>query len=389
MTATSRPSAEAVSFTLQAVVLDDGEQVSSVILDTTCLGEIDPASVTPASFAVHASGRTPIAVPEADTLVGEYDLDRQVTGVRVAPGSITLDLAHGHGVSGANTLGYLIGQARNIEHDLTYTITQQRPICRTDGSVATISTLSQGELVSPEVDAFSAGVASGSSLNYRLFSPSGRAAPGSRALVVWLHGAGEGGWGERQTNHTQLTANRGALGFATDQAQQVFGGASVLAPQSTSAWMDDGPGFSPQLLALIDEVIAAHPDIDPGRVHVTGCSNGGYMTLRLASDRPDFFASAVPICPGASEQFFTEDELRRVSSTPTWLIHAQDDTVLPPAPHTGRAAALIDGAIVSLYDQVVWQGQQYFGHASWIYVAHNDPSHAGVRLWQWMAAQHR
>lgn len=377
-----------VRFTLIATVLDDGEQVTALRLDTTGLGPIEPWSLSVDSFTVRARARTPITVPEGDELLGEYDVERLVTSANLEPdGSISLELAHGRGVPGGATLGYLTEAGRNIEHDLRYTLRQAQPLRSTVGTELIIDAFEQGELVSPEVDAFTSHVAAGSGLNYRLFSPADDQP--DKALVVWLHGAGEGGLGERQTNQTQLSANRGALGFATEPAQQVFGGAYVLAPQSPAAWMDDGPGFSPQLKALIDEVLAAHPDIDPGRVHVSGCSNGGYMTLRLTADHPQFFASGVPVCPGASDFFFTEDELRSVSSTPTWIVHSADDDVLPPAEHTARAAALIEGSIVSLYDHVVWEGQSYFGHASWIYVAHNDPEHDGQHLWEWMAAQHR
>ncbi|GAA4907576.1 hypothetical protein GCM10025789_28840 [Tessaracoccus lubricantis] len=71
------------------------------------------------------------------------------------------------------------------------------------------------------------------------------------------------------------------------------------------------------------------------------------------------------------------------------LVHSKDDAVLPWEPNTGRAAALIDDAVVTLYDTVTWQGHQFMGHWSWIYVARNDPQHNGQHVWQWMAQQHR
>ena len=49
----------------------------------------------------------------------------------------------------------------------------------------------------------------------------------------------------------------------------------------------------------------------------------------------------------------------------------------------------IPGSIVSLYSNVTWNGYTFPGHWSWIYAARNDPSHAGIKLWQWMAQQHR
>jgi hypothetical protein len=42
---------------------------------------------------------------------------------------------------------------------------------------------------------------------------------------------------------------------------------------------------------------------------------------------------------------------------------------------------------MTLYDRVVWNGHQFPGHWSWIYVARNDPAINGTHIWQWMAAQ--
>ena len=38
-----------------------------------------------------------------------------------------------------------------------------------------------------------------------------------------------------------------------------------------------------------------------------------------------------------------------------------------------HAHELIPGSMVSLYDHVIWNGHQFPGHWSWIYVARNDP----------------
>ena len=47
-------------------------------------------------------------------------------------------------------------------------------------------------------------------------------------------------------------------------------------------------------------------------------------------------------------------------------------------------------SLISLYDNVVWDGVTFNGHWSWIYTAHNDPSTPdGQHLWQWMAEQTR
>jgi predicted esterase len=381
-----------VRFTLGAETLDGGEQVVSVTLATRRLGRIDPASLTAGTFRVHAKATSPIPLAAGDQIFSEYDLDRTVTRARVdRRGDIVLDLAHGEGQLGGGTLGYIVSRGRNVRLDLTYTITQTTPLAVRGHGPLTITDFAQGRLVNPEVDAFGYQVA-GSGMKYRLYEPPGR---GRRPLVVWLHGGGEGaslpdGYYD---NETTLRANRGALGFATPQAQRIFGGAYVVAPQSTSFWLEDGDRFAPQIREIISEVARRHP-IDRDRIHVAGCSNGGYMSLKMTTVYPSLFASSVPVCgviqslsPGGG-RVITDDELRAIR-TPTWLITSRDDTTVPPEPNTVHAHDLIPRSLLSLYDDVTWNGYRFPGHWSWIYLARNDPSINGTHVWQWMARRRR
>jgi predicted peptidase len=282
-----------------------------------------------------------------------------------------------------------VGKGRNVMLDLVYTITQTAPLTSRNRRPVTISRFTQGELTDPEVDAFSYHV-SGSGMKYRLYSPRRR---GPSPLVVWLHGGGEGaslpdGYYD---NETTLRANRGALGFATLEAQRIFGGAYVVAPQSTSFWIEDGPRFAPLIREIIGE-LARRYRIDRERIYVAGCSNGGYMTMEMTSTYRDLFAAAVPICgvvqslePGGPP-LLTDAELQAID-TPTWLVASRDDTTVPVDPNTVHAHDLIPGSLLSLYDHVIWNGYQFPGHWSWIYVARNDPAINGTHIWQWMAAQ--
>ena len=284
-----------IEFTLNAETLDGGEQVTSVTLATAELGAILPASLTADTFTVHAKATSPIQVAAGDTIYSEYDLDRPVTTARLdRRGNIVLELDHAEGQVGGGTLGYIVSSGRNVQLDLVYTITQNAPLKLRNGRTLAIKKLVQGDLSNPEVDAFGYAV-SPSKMKYRLYSPD--RARGKRPLIVWLHGGGEGASlpDNYYDNESTLRANRGALGFATPQGQRIFGGAYVVAPQSTSAWMLDGPTFAPQIKEIIDEVARRYP-IDRDRIHVVGCSNGGYMTMKMTVEYPKLFASAVPIC---------------------------------------------------------------------------------------------
>jgi predicted esterase len=382
--------ATTVRFVLDAQTLDGGEQVTSVTLDTARLGPIAPGSLTTGTFGVHAKATSPIPIAPGDQIYSEYDLDRAVTAARLdRRGNVVLDLSYAEGQVGGGTLGYIASKGRNVRLDLVYTITQNVPLRLRNGRAVTIARFEQGPLRNPEVDAFSYH-ASASGMKYRLYSPSG----GRRhPLVVWLHGGGEGaslpdGYYD---NETTLRANRGALGFATPEAQRIFSGAYVVAPQSTSFWLEDGPRFAPLIREIVFEVARRHP-VDPDRIYVAGCSNGGYMSLKMTTVYPDLFAASVPICgvvaslePGGPTMI-TDEELRRID-TPTWLVASRDDDTVPPEANTVHAHDLIPRSLMSLYDHVIWNGHQFPGHWSWIYVARNDPSIGGTHIWQWMARQ--
>jgi predicted peptidase len=394
-------STTSVGFRLNAEVLDGGEQVTSITIDTAQLGPIDPASLTTGTFSVHAKATSPIPIAPGDRILSEYDLDRPVTAVRFDHrGNIVLDLSYGEGQVGGGTLGYIVGKGRNVMLDLVYTITQNAPIALRNGRSIAISSFVQGRLSDPEVDAFSYHI-SGSGMKYRLYSPTQGAGHsrstgrGKRPLIVWLHGGGEGASlsDNYYDNETTLRANRGALGFATPQAQRIFSGAYVVAPQSTSRWLDDGPGFAPLIREIIRDLARRYP-IDRDRLYVAGCSNGGYMSMEMTTVHRDLFAASVPICgvvmslqPGGPP-VITDAELTRIT-TPTWLVASRDDTTVPPGPNTIHAHDLIAGSLMTLYDHVIWNGHQFPGHWSWIYVARNDPSIDGTHIWQWMAQQRR
>lgn len=386
-----RPS-NTITFTLNAETLDGGEQVTSLTLHTAGLGPIDPASLRPETFRVHVKATSPIPVP-ANDIFSVYDLDRTVTDIRVnRRGDIVVDLDHAEGQVGGGTLGYIVSRGRNVQLELDYTVTQNEPIRLRNRRSVQIEKLVQGSLVNPEVDVFSYH-GSRSTLKYRLYTPTRHKHGSKRPLIVWLHGGGEGGSLKDgyYDNETTLRANRGALGFATDEAQSIFGGAYVVAPQSTSYWIEDGNRFAPQIHAIVDE-LARRYRIDRDRIYVAGCSNGGYMTLKMTTVYPRTFAASVPICGvvqpfgGTSTPLIPDAQLTAIT-TPTWLVASADDATVNPVTNTEHAHDLIPDSLLTMYENVTWDGYRFPGHWSWIYVARNDPKIANTRIWQWMARQ--
>ena len=252
-------------------------------------------------------------------------------------------------------------------------------------------------------------------LTYAAFTPAttGQKKP----LLIWLHGGGEGG----TDPSIPLIANR-AANYASPEIQAYFGGAYVLVPQSPTFWMDNGQGeytrgevndkYNESLMALIKNYVDEHPTIDKNRIYLGGCSNGGYMTLKLLLLHPDYFAAAFPSALAYHTKHISDAQLAGIKDLPIWFIHSKDDpvtlaeeTVVPVYKRLIEAGA--KNVHYSQFDHVVDITQQfggddfhYLGHLSWIY------SHANkcqldydgtpvtidgqpVSLMGWMARQNR
>jgi predicted esterase len=219
-------------------------------------------------------------------------------------------------------------------------------------------------------------------LKYGYFSP--RIGSGKRPLIIWLHGGGEGG----QDPVIAYTSNQ-VTNLAKKNNQQLFGGAYILAPQSPTMWMDDGTEiigkegksiYIEAVKALIDEFISLHDDIDIQRIYIGGCSNGGFLTMRMIIEYPDFFRAAYPVCQALFDDKISDDELKRIKDIPIWFTHSKDDAIVDPEktviPTYKRLIALGSKDVhLSYFDQVIdSRGYVYenFGHASWIQMLNDD-----------------
>lgn len=203
-------------------------------------------------------------------------------------------------------------------------------------------------------------------------------------LIIWLHGAGEGG----TDPSIALLANR-AANYASSEIQAHFGGAFVLVPQTTTFWMDNGKGiyttgevndkYNESLMELIKDYVKRHPQIDQNRIYVGGCSNGGYMTLKLLLLHPEYFAAGFPSALAYQAKHITDEQIQSIKNVPIWFIHSKDDpvckveeTVVPVYQRLKKAHA--KNTHLSLFDHVVDITNQfggndfhYHGHFSWIY----------------------
>jgi len=240
---------------------------------------------------------------------------------------------------------------------------------------------------------------------------------GKVPLIIWLHGGGEGG-----TDTTiPLLANR-ATSYASPEIQAYFGGAHVLVPQSPTFWMDNGTGdytrgdvndmYNESVMALIKNYTSKYPNIDRDRIYVGGCSNGGYMSLKLMLLHPEYFAASFPSALAYHTKHITDKQMESIKDMPIWFIHSKDDPVTKPEETVVPAykrlkAAGAENVHFSFYDHVVdltgfYGGDDYHysGHSSWIYshrnhctkdydgtpvMLHGSP----VTVMEWLAAQRK
>ena len=254
-------------------------------------------------------------------------------------------------------------------------------------------------------------------LRYGYYIP--QRAGGLKPLIVWLHGAGEGGW------DTPISyAGNKVVALASTKIQDYFGGAYILSPQCPTFWMDDGSGeisespdslYGEALKALIDEFVEKNPGVDPDRIYIGGDSNGGFMTMRMLMDYPDFFAAAFPICEAMLDENISDADIENLKKIPIWFTHAANDPivkidrfVLP----TYRRLVAAGGADIHLtmWDNIVDMHEgfvdeegkpyEYLGHFAWIPFLNDDCrldydkkpvilDGREVTLLQWLAAQKR
>ena len=101
------------------------------------------------------------------------------------------------------------------------------------------------------------------------------AGQGVDKLVVWFHGNGEGDLLGSRNNVAQMLANRGTVAWASEEFQNILGGAHVMAFQAPDTWYyAQRDGLLDIAANEINAVIRQY-GIDPKKVVVSGCSAGG------------------------------------------------------------------------------------------------------------------
>ncbi|MBR4005147.1 MAG: prolyl oligopeptidase family serine peptidase [Treponema sp.] len=221
-------------------------------------------------------------------------------------------------------------------------------------------------------------------------------------LIVWLHGAGEGG-----TDPMIALLGNKVTALVEPEIQSYFDGAYVLCPQNPTVWMQQGntpydilqqdspnhvSKYTHSCKKVIDSFISKHDDIDRNRIYIGGCSNGGYMTINMLLNYPNFFAAAFPVCEAYSDSWLGDNDIKALGKVPLWFVAAKNDVTVDPEKHmipTVRRCLELNGGSnvrMSLFDDVHNSFGEYFGHWSWIYLFNNEcVSEDEEVLWEWIS----
>ena len=391
------PTIPIISYSLNAKVFDYGQNIVSIEIDTKGQGENIPnKQIDKDTFKVFAKGTLPkdagIVLDDKTKSLGTFEVEREIENIYVNDkGNIVINLKYGKDVVGANTLSYVTGDvSRNVLMDLEYRVEQKKEI---KGYKAGF--YRQGKIVDEEADKFVA-AKSKSGVNYQYFKPVNKDDGKKHPLIIWFHGNGEGGYKDYQNNVSQKLANRGAVAFAEDKTQKIFGGAYVVAPQADDTWYNNySKGYIKSVKAMIDE-FASENNVDKNRIYIFGASAGGYMSFRMMIEYPDYFAafstSAAALDKAATSGGVatTAQDLMKIRNKPLWMVHAQNDPTISYENTSKRVYDVLSkyGAILSSYPNVKIGETEYNGHWSWIYSLRNMPvNDKGEHLFEWMARQ--
>ena len=242
---------------------------------------------------------------------------------------------------------------------------------------------------------------------------------GSKTLVVWLHGLGEGGT-ENTDPYVTLLANKAGI-LGDEKFQSAVGGANILVPQCPTYWMDnDGKmtnfsggiqadGTSHYLESLHELIAKYKEETGSTKVVIAGCSNGGYMTMLMALNYPTEYDAYVPICEALPNALITDEQVKTLANLKMYYVYSQDDTTVVPELHEVPLLQRLEAAgakqtYASVTEHVVdttgtyyadENGQptlentgkpyQYMGHWSWIYFFNNTCDANDLKAWDFIA----
>jgi len=144
------------------------------------------------------------------------------------------------------------------------------------------------------------------------------------ALVIILHGGtGNAERMERATKYDQLADDKGFIACYPEAYGGNWNDGREFIQSKASRQNIDDVGF---ISALIYKLEMQY-DLDPGKIYVTGVSNGGTMTYRLACELSDKIAAAAAVIANVPEEVY--NKCRPSNKVPIIIMNGTDDPLMP------------------------------------------------------------
>ncbi len=338
---------------MYATVTDAGQYIDKMVID---FGDEKISGLENDTFEVHMTSTVDYG-EEKGNPYAYYDASAplQVVKTETDGGKAIVYFNQ----SQAPTLTWL-GEGRNYPAVLAFTVEQKKELTKTtkDGrdlaftGTYTCDAASWKDLIDEEVAKFEDVQ---DEINYQFHKGT------NDKLIVFFHGNGEGDFPVKDTNNniTQILANRGGAAWVSEDAQAVFGDASVMCFQAPNMWYF---AVKDNLLEPcyneINKVIEAN-GINPEEVYLSGASAGGFMSVRMIIAYPDLFKAAMINCPAldaanarseSEDAIPTDEELAKLKDAKTriWLVQGETDSSVDPEECSKRIWKIItDGQEVS------------------------------------------
>lgn len=221
----------------------------------------------------------------------------------------------------------------------------------------------------------------GQEYRYQVYVPSDYTAQRSWPIILFLHGAGEGG-------EDGLLPTEVGIGSAIRRNARNFP-VLVVFPQArpdSSGWRGNTAVMA---LRALDRTVAEFHG-DPRRLYLTGLSMGGSGTLRVAAEFPGRFAAIAPVTPDFDGELsrplpaptgLTDAYLalaQAVGPTPAWVFQGALDKTPPPS-ETRRLVR----ALQRFSTEVRYTEYPGVGHDAW------EPAYAEPDLIPWLLRHQR
>ncbi len=213
------------TFDVYASVYDFGARVDKIVIEApdTVRGD----SVSKDTFTVESANESNvgIAVDNGARKITDIYVSDSENGEKESAGKyVIIELETKLSTPYADVLQWNEPDFTNVPLNVQCQV-QQNKAMESDAGEALNYTYTQDTFVQVAVDEFGEGK-SANGIVYRDYVPEedGQKHP----LIIWLHGAGEGGG----NNITHINANRGAVAFVSEEAQNALDKPYVLAPQS-------------------------------------------------------------------------------------------------------------------------------------------------------------